>query len=734
MLRWLHADALVRAVVLIFMVAPAGATRPMFLENECVRIDVDPTHGGAVTGMLYKKGIRFQFIADRGAGVAGSGLLFVPVIKTGGKSFTLAGVPMRVEAGSGSSSFTLSASLAGLAPGLSLERMFRTSERESGFSVQEVLRNDSGRDIEVRLGAVSRQKSEPWRLTGRFWIGDAGQVLDGRLGGAGKDGLRMTVSGNRFFWRQVEQYGTGFLYRLGDVKAGINLAASSLAEPGHPLEVTWEAEPVIVPGHGRVTVRSTVLIDEGGGAPDQRNAFAPVLVRSDMAAAGRSGEPMTGFATVVSPVARRARVVVTQSQNDGSARREVVRADVQLVPGRTARIPVTLTPRGKAGLCVRSTVLDASGSKLADAEVCPVIDGVPAARSGTWNRYTSRMPEEHYAGTWQEIGEQLVRNTRRIGWPTSVEVSRGQARMSGSELSFYAKHFPFYSELLAGAAKAAGLRVSEVALMNHALAERSACMDVAFYGPDGPINAFSKERGEETFKGLGYIKVLPAHGYPFHLYMNYGVNSEGLSTSGATLNEDERTTNAGNQAATAWKQSGKHVMPSSVWMWMLLSMCRNVDEALAMITNSDAPLELTGNLLLLDRFGNAARVESAGIIHQVFRRNPGEQQFFVAGNYPHRRADGLFAIGRHWGQAANTMLRERFLEDVAGRRAGSIGLRDVVSLMQAHEAGGMCQHIYDNPAELLTSCSSIAVTKTSELWLSQGPPCQVQYIRHTLKP
>jgi hypothetical protein len=80
------------------------------------------------------------------------------------------------------------------------------------------------------------------------------------------------------------------------------------------------------------------------------------------------------------------------------------------------------------------------------------------------------------------------------------------------------------------------------------------------------------------------------------------------------------------------------------------------------------------------------------------------------------------------------MLRERFLDNFAGERADRLSLPEVVTLMQSHEAGGMCQHIYDNPGHLYTSCSFIAVTRTSELWLSQGPPCQVQYVRHTLLP
>jgi len=182
-----------------------------------------------------------------------------------------------------------------------------------------------------------------------------------------------------------------------------------------------------------------------------------------------------------------------------------------------------------------------------------------------------------------------------------------------------------------------------------------------------------------------------------------------------------------------WKKSGKRTMPS-LSMWMLLSMCRNVEEAVRMIEDPSAPMEFTGNMLLVDRAGNAARIESVGIDHQVFRRNPDRDRFFVAGNYPHQRTDALFAIGENWGWAANTMLREKFLEGFAGSRQGKLSVQDAMAIMQSHEAGGMCQHIYDNPGHLYTSCSFLAVTRTSDLWLSQGPPCQVQYVRHTLNP
>ena len=59
-----------------------------------------------------------------------------------------------------------------------------------------------------------------------------------------------------------------------------------------------------------------------------------------------------------------------------------------------------------------------------------------------------------------------------------------------------------------------------------------------------------------------------------------------------------------------------------------------------------------------------------GILHQIFRPKMGESGFFVAGNYPHQRPDGLFSIGEKWGWAANTMLREHALWSAAGDRHG----------------------------------------------------------------
>jgi hypothetical protein len=584
-----------RLLSLAILAVSAVATEPLLLENEYVRVAVDPLHGGAVTSMLYKKAVNFGFIADKGAGIAGTGALFAPIVESSGK--TANNLAMQVRK-TNSRDVTLSTPLSQLAVGLSLERRIRMGERQSSFSLEDVIRNDSVRDVSIRFGANSYQQAEPWRLTDRSWIGDESTNIARHMPSQGVAPAQLETAGRPFFWRQIEQYGAGFLCRVQSPKSAGDLSADVLADKGNPVQVTWKSRETIVPAHGSVAVYSVVAIDEGGGAPDQSNALAPVLVRSDMAAAGRSGQPFNAFATVVSPQQRRVRVTV-------STDREIAHADLALTPGKLARVPVVFTPTAKGSLTMRVAVTE-NGKEIASAISQALIDGDPS--NETWKTYVGKMPEEYYHGSWQEIGEQVAQNSNHIGAPTSIQINTRKDPSSQTDLPFYRERFPYYSDLVAGVAKVKGVSASQLALVNRATTDKTACMDVAIYGPDGPINAFSKERSGTSFRGLGYLKVIPTTGYPFHIYMNVGINSEGLSTSGATLNEDEHTRAVDYKALEDWKKSGKHVMPPSVSMWMLLSMCRNVDEALAMILNPEAPMESTGNMLLLDRAGNAARV------------------------------------------------------------------------------------------------------------------------------
>jgi hypothetical protein len=181
--------------------------------------------------------------------------------------------------------------------------------------------------------------------------------------------------------------------------------------------------------------------------------------------------------------------------------------------------------------------------------------------------------------------------------------------------------------------------------------------------------------------------------------------------------------------AKRWKADGKMVAP--VALSMLLATCKNVEEAIAFIENPDAPMEFEGNMILVDRSGQSARLESVGIFRQITRVEPNSGACFVAGNYANERGDGYFKPGR-WDWAANTMLRERYLADVLKVNPRQVSLGDVIRIMESHAAGGMCQHLGDNLGYAYSSASFIALTRTSELLLSHGPPCQVRYVRYTL--
>ncbi|MEO7651466.1 MAG: hypothetical protein ABIZ80_13455, partial [Bryobacteraceae bacterium] len=64
-----------RIPLLLLLATASVAVEPVVLENAYVRATVDPAHGGAVTSLVYKKGISFPYIAERGAGIAATGRL-----------------------------------------------------------------------------------------------------------------------------------------------------------------------------------------------------------------------------------------------------------------------------------------------------------------------------------------------------------------------------------------------------------------------------------------------------------------------------------------------------------------------------------------------------------------------------------------------------------------------------------------------------------------------------------
>ena len=261
-------------------------------------------------------------------------------------------------------------------------------------------------------------------------------------------------------------------------------------------------------------------------------------------------------------------------------------------------------------------------------------------------------------------------------------------------------------------------------------------MGVVVRGPDGPLHLYSKERSNGSIAGMGYVKVVPDAGYRYHMYtlgnatFGYGVNSAGLSTSGATINCDADTDRLGNEMTRQRQKEGKAAAP--LGMHMLLATCGDVEQAIRFVTDPEAPLDFTGNMLLADRHGHAAILESVGTYQQIILC-PRDQPVATMGNYPHQRADGRFAIGDNWGWAANTMLREQLVQRFVRERQGEVSLNEAFQLMATRaEPGGMCQLSFDNVGTLYSTCSAIAVPRTGDFYISHGPPNQVEYVRYGL--
>src|SRR6185437_901283 len=253
-------------------------------------------------------------------------------------------------------------------------------------------------------------------------------------------------------------------------------------------------------------------------------------------------------------------------------------------------------------------------------------------------------------------------------------------------LAIYEKRFPFYARLLHGAAEEIKCPMEQLAASETTAAQgpADACMGIVVHGPDGPLNLYSKERSNLSFKGMAYLKVVPDSGYRYHMYtlnprfdVGYGINSAGLSTSGTSINCDAKTERLGQQEASRLRLQGK--APAPLALQMLLATCANVDEAIRFIDDPDSPMEFTGNLLIADLKGESAVLESAGIRHQIIRGQTGKM--LDTGNYSHIRNDGSFAIGANWGWAANTMLRERLLGQFLKDHQGQISLPDARSFM-----------------------------------------------------
>jgi len=150
-----------------------------------------------------------------------------------------------------------------------------------------------------------------------------------------------------------------------------------------------------------------------------------------------------------------------------------------------------------------------------------------------------------------------------------------------------------------------------------------------------------------------------------------------------------------------------------------------------MIKNSKVPMTMEtpetdenvgSNLLLLDRAGNAARVESVGSISSVFRRNSKEPGFSPLETIPLNGRTG-FSKSPEVGWAADPCCANGFSETMPPHARKSSAVQDVVASCKLTRPAG-CASYLRHPGQLYTLCSFIARHSNSVCWLTQGPPAE----------
>jgi hypothetical protein len=466
------------------------------------------------------------------------------------------------------------------------------------------------------------------------------------------------------------------------------------------------------------------MVDEGGGAPNQRNAFDPVMIRADFTAAGRRGQALRGFATVVSPQRRRVQVIVTGPK-------ELARAALDLRPGKVARLPLSIRPSAPGFRILRIAVKE-KGVVLASAQCTVTIDGQPRPRSR--RRFSGKMPEEPYQGTWTEIGAQMARNRRRIGGPTSVEYTVEEIAAPANDLVFYRQPLPFYAQLVEGMAQVAGTAPERLGLVKRGQrTSLSPAWTLPATGATGRLMPFPKSGTARILQGWAMCASVPP---PAMRSTSRCTMGQCGRADGLRRNVERRRGHRPHRAPRARAlEALRRAHPPGGRQH--LDGARDVPGRAGGAGPDPEPLGAVG----IDRQHAAPGSGRTGRPGRVGRPQPSDlpplgprpglfcrrQLSACAGgrSLPNRRARG---------QAANTMLRERCLREGVARRQGRLGLDEVFTLMQSHEAGGMCQHHQGNPGQLYTVCSSVAVARTGELWLAPGPPCQVQYTRYRLFP
>jgi len=741
--------------VLVQQAAPQG---DFVIENDFVRAVVSPAQGGAITEVRYKKALALPQIVERGGGIAATGKYFIDIAApspapksapSGAEWFvSLGDTAYRADVldkGPDQAKVKLVADAARIAPGFAVERIVTLARSESALRITQTFTNNGLQVISFQPGSRFEQRAEPWRTDLRLWLGDSrshrwlfGPYNQDKDGKKGPEVLK--TQNPEVQWQTLSQYGVGLIARTGTLAGPVQCAAHYPPGEGVPLNVHWLAPMVNLEPGKSISIETFILVQEG-----MREIMT--LTGEGMAATAYAqtcadpGEKFPVFGVLVSATRRTVDAVLEQNLPN-KPRQVIATRSIMLEPGKAVEFRGEASSSEKGSLALTCSALEQGKVLCAGGARTWVLDGPGGDQdepAQVRKRYMLKLPEFHYQGSWMEIGRQMAEKGQ-LKKPGTPRANAAQA------LAFYRQHFPYYADMLAGAAQYYNVPVEQMVAAEFpepaSATSVTACMAVYFNGPDGPMIGFSKERSSSSIGGLTYVKIKPDKGYRFHYYLgNYGVNEAGLATGGATIVTDKATEDAGNQMTREWRAAGKFTAPMGGPM--LLATCATVEEAIRFIENPNAPMDFTGNMLIVDKEGNAAVLQSQGIMHHIRRytgpkdRMDPDAYVFTATNYAHPNERGLFKPGaetaQKWQWHYNALIREWRVGQFVRELGGQVSLKDLFWIMRTqNQPGGVAQHIWDNVGRLYTTTSFIAVTRTGDLYLTAGSPWYVHYERYRL--
>lgn len=711
------------------------------VENDFLRIVIAPGAGGAVTELTYKRGPEVTFIADKGAGVAGTGRFFVDAfqINDEGDCTLLTDVAFAaeiVEEGPDRVVITLVADLDGAHTGLRVERTFTVGRGECGFTLTRRVVYAGAGVARLWIGSASEQRPENWRKDLKLCAG-TGEARRDLVALENQGGsIDWEIEDADVQWQLMGQYGIGVVARA----AGVGPAAFRVRFPeieGVPCQAQWLGGPTTIEPGESAESETAVLVYQG-----LREAGAMSAGRLAVSAYGqRAADPGDAFpvwGSVASPVRKTVTVgILTSYDDDATAPTSVSTRKVVLEPGLAVEVRGEAIADREGLLRFACSVRDEGAVASSDDRPVWIGDGSDTsdASAAVRRRYARRFPELHCSGSWADIGRTLAREGRVQPGEESADPA--------DQLAKYRLLFPYYGEFLEGAARELNVPAEKLVTAKIVFgpqAPASGCMAFFLNGPDGPICAYTKERrSPDAMKGLGYARMAPERGYRHHLYtLGHGINEKGLCTGGASINTDGATGEAGRAKTKKWLADGNITAPMG--RVMMLATCATVEEAIRYIENPRAPLDYRGNMLLVDRGGDAAVLQSYGVLHSIRRYTGPRDRLDVdayplaATNYTHANEEGLFGTpGTNWGDNANALLREWRIAKYIRELDGQVSLVDALRIMRSQsQPGGVCLNGWDNAAHLFANTSYVGHPATGDLYMTCGHPHEVHFERYRL--